>query len=104
MSKKRQNKGEPVYNNRELSWIDFNHRVLEEAMDPTTPVLDRLKFLAIVSSNYDEFFMVRVGGLFMLQEQGKNEPDLSGLTTRQQLKEISDRVPARRKRIGPPPL
>jgi polyphosphate kinase len=78
--------------NRELSWIDFNQRVLEEAKNETNPLLERLKFLAITASNLDEFFMVRVGGLQMLRKADRRKADASGLTPRQQLAAIGKRV------------
>ncbi|MEC2070500.1 RNA degradosome polyphosphate kinase [Alkalihalophilus marmarensis] len=78
------------YNNRELSWLAFNERVLEEAIDERNPLLERLKFLAIFSSNLDEFFMVRVAGLKDQVKAGFNRPEnKAGLTPKQQLKEIS---------------
>src|SRR2546423_4784867 len=59
-----------LYLNRELSWLEFNRRVLEEAQDAKVPLLDRVKFLAIFESNLDEFFMVRVGGLQQKMQAG----------------------------------
>ncbi|MRX73778.1 RNA degradosome polyphosphate kinase [Bacillus lacus] len=78
------------YNNRELSWLAFNERVLEEALDERNPLLERLKFLAIFSSNLDEFFMVRVAGLKDQVKAGFNKPEnKAGMTPKQQLTEIS---------------
>ena len=75
--------------NRELSWLKFNLRVLREAEVKTTPLLERLKFVAISASNLDEFFMVRVAGLWDQLESGVQRLDPSGMTVRQQLTEIS---------------
>lgn len=83
---------DPRFFNRELSWLEFNQRVLDEARDPNTPLVERLKFLAITSSNLDEFFMVRVGGLQSVVEGGGRMPDPSGMTPEQQLKAIRQRV------------
>ncbi|WP_186576777.1 RNA degradosome polyphosphate kinase [Aquibacillus kalidii] len=79
------------YNNRETSWLSFNERVLEEAYDQSNPLLERLRFLAITSSNLDEFFMVRVAGLKDQVKAGFNKSDnKSGLTPKQQLKLIAE--------------
>ncbi|MFJ5769686.1 RNA degradosome polyphosphate kinase [Psychrobacillus sp. NPDC093180] len=78
------------YNNREISWLAFNERVLQEAEDDTNPLLERLKFLAIFSSNLDEFFMVRVAGLQDQVRAGFNKPEnKAGLTPKEQLAQIS---------------
>src|SRR5687767_7262278 len=78
--------------NRELSWLEFNQRVLDEALDDSLPLLERLKFLAITASNLDEFFMVRVGGLRVLVEQGVTKPDSAGMTPAEQLAAIRERT------------
>lgn len=78
--------------NRELSWLEFNQRVLDEAMDEKVPLLERLTFLAITASNLDEFFMVRVGGLQLLTARGVNKCDPSGMTPARQLRAIEKRA------------
>ncbi|MCB1284557.1 MAG: RNA degradosome polyphosphate kinase, partial [Microthrixaceae bacterium] len=80
------------FNNRELSWLDFDARVLALATDPAVPVLERAKFLAIFGQNLDEFYQVRVAGLLDQVEAGIVEPTPDGMTPAQQLAEISDRV------------
>lgn len=80
--------------NRELSWLDFNRRVLEEGARENVPALERLKFVSIFSSNLDEFFMVRVGSLFDLSTVSPDEIDnKSGMTPGKQLKEIYKAIP-----------
>lgn len=76
--------------NRELSWLKFNNRVLSEAGDTATPLLERLRFIAITASNLDEFFMIRVAGLKHQLESGINKTDAAGLTVAQQLERISE--------------
>ena len=79
------------YNNREISWLAFNERVLHEALDKRNPLLERIKFLAIFSSNLDEFFMVRVAGLKDQVKVGFTKPEnKAGMTANQQLGKISE--------------
>src|SRR5687768_3613465 len=80
--------------NRELSWLEFNARVLEEAQDPSNPLLERVKFLSIFSSNLDEFFMVRVAGLREQAFGGVAPQDVAadGIDPLSQLQRISQRV------------
>ena len=66
--------------NRELSWLEFNQRVLDEALDPNNPLLERVKFFCITSSNLDEFFEVRVAGLKQQMESDVVERSMDGLT------------------------
>jgi polyphosphate kinase len=83
-----------LFLNRELSWLEFNSRVLDEARDPAVPLVDRLKFLTIVGSNLDEFFMVRVAGLKQQLSGNVAETPPDGLTPAEQLSAISTRVHA----------
>lgn len=89
MKKLELNKPEYFYN-RELSWLKFNLRVLKEAMFKDAPLLERLKFIAISASNLDEFFMVRVAGLWNSLDNGVEKLDAAGLSVRDQLEAIAD--------------
>lgn len=89
MKKLELNKPEYFYN-RELSWLKFNLRVLKEAMFKEAPLLERLKFIAISASNLDEFFMVRVAGLWNSLDNGVEKLDAAGLSVRDQLEAIAE--------------
>ncbi len=78
-----------LYINRELSWLEFDERILEEARDKNNPLMERAKFLGIAMSNLDEFFMVRVASLKDMVEAGYTKKDIAGMTAAQQLKAVS---------------
>ena len=80
------------YVNRELSWIEFNYRVLGEARDKSLPLLERVKFLGITASNLDEFYMVRVASLKDMVHAKYTKPDISGLKPGEQLEKISEKT------------
>ncbi|MDN6215305.1 MAG: RNA degradosome polyphosphate kinase, partial [Lactiplantibacillus plantarum] len=83
---------ESYYTNRELSWLDFNYRVLDEARDKDNPLLERVRFLGITQSNLDEFFTVRVASLRKLMSVNYTKPDPAGLTAADQVSAISDKA------------
>ncbi len=85
-------KNPEYYDNRELSWIKFNERCLEEAKRTDLPILERLNFLAITASNLDEFFMVRVASLTDVDNAGSKKKDIAGMTAGEQLKAISKKL------------
>ncbi len=78
--------------NRELSWLEFNQRVLNEALSPFNPIFEQMKFLSIAASNLDEFFMIRVGSLWDQINAGYQKSDFSGLTPREQVSAVSRHV------------
>ena len=80
------------YLNRELSWVEFNQRVLNEALRDDLPLLERVKFLAITASNLDEFFQVRIGGLMLLRRSGRKTADASGMTPTRNLTALRQRI------------
>ena len=80
------------YENRELSWLKFNHRVLNEARDKSLPLLERMKFVSITSSNLDEFFMVRVASLKDMVHANYKKRDIAGMTATEQLDAINEQT------------
>ena len=88
-----------LYFNRELSWLDFNDRVLQLAEDPSVPLLERVKFCAIWESNLDEFYMVRVANLQDQVEAGVDARGADGLSASEQLRAIRETVVAQRERL-----
>src|SRR6187431_1323980 len=89
-----------LYFNRELSWLDFNDRVLQLAEDESVPLLERMKFCAIWESNLDEFFMVRVANLEDQIEAGHDARGADGMTAAETVAAIHEEVERQRERIG----
>src|SRR3982751_6164443 len=85
-------KSPKLYLNRELSWLAFNRRVLEEAEDVSNPLLERVKFLGITASNLDEFWEVRISALLQQIEDGYDEPGPDGLTPAAERDKVAERV------------
>src|SRR5713101_10022976 len=88
-----------LFFNRELSLLEFHRRVLEEALDESNPLLERLKFLSIFSSNIDEFFMIRVSGLKEELEENVTDPSADGMTPAEQLDRIRE-MRSEERRVG----
>ena len=97
---------EEVYTNRELSWLQFNERVLNEAGNPRVPLAERLTFASIYQTNLDEFFMVRVASLKDMVHAGYTKPDIAGMKPQEQLKHnryrqsLTEYASLRRKKQG----
>ena len=92
MEKEKDFKNPQYYENRELSWLKFDNRVLNEARDKSIPLLERLKFVSITSSNLDEFYMVRVASLKDMVHADYKKRDIAGMTAKEQLVAINEKT------------
>lgn len=92
MADNKKSYGSEYFFNRELSWIEFNARVLAETRDKANPLFERLKFLSITASNFDEFFMIRVASLKDMVNAGYDKKDIAGMKPQKQLDAILDKV------------
>ena len=82
------------FTNRELSWLEFNQRILGEARDRKNPLFERMKFLSITASNLDEFFMVRIASLKDMVNAGYQKKDIAGMTAQEQLHALNEKMQA----------